>query len=439
MRMKYLLVSLALVAFASQAGAAGDDRLIVVTGYHANVSEPFRAAFAAAHPGVEVTVLWRESQAAIDAINERAEGGVDVYWGASPANYQSLAATGRLAPLGAERGTLPDRIGPLPIVDADRRFTAFELAGYGLIVNRAYLAKLGLAIPTDWQDLDSPAYRGHVLFPVPSRQGTARLLYEILLQAYGWEEGWKMISRIAAQADLLPPDSAFVTDEIAAGRKGIGLAIDFFARGSMAGHPDVGFIYPRTAAYSVAQVGVLADAPHPDAARQFVSFLLSADAQRMLLAEGIERLPINPAVYREPGSTVAYDPYAPNAGMPVAYDSARAVARQGLVSALFDAMVTEPHAALVETWTLLREAERQAGSDTLARADLERARKLIGMPPISEADSDNPEIANQFPLGSSDAWSSQARQRHAEWRQRVTANLTEAATIARRLLTDSRR
>jgi hypothetical protein len=85
---------------------------------------------------------------------------------------------------------------------------------------------------------------------------------------------------------------------------------------------------------------------------------------------------------------------------------------------------------------VLREAERQVGSGARARADLERARKLIGTPPVSEADSDTPAIADLFPLGSTDDWSSQAKQRYAEWQRRVTANLTEAATIARRLLAD---
>jgi ABC-type Fe3+ transport system substrate-binding protein len=415
---------------------AGDNRLVVVTGYHENVSVPFREAFMAANPGVEVTILWHESEAALAAIDERAEGGVDVYWGASPANFHALALAKRLKPLGTERGNLPEHIGDLPLGDPEQHYTAFELAGYGFIVNRTYLEKHKLPAPSDWTDLARDDYAGHLLLPVPSRQGTARLPYEILLQAQGWEKGWRLIMTMAAHADLLPPGTASLSDQVAAGQKGVGLAIDFYARGSVAGHADASFTYPKTAAYSIARVGILADAPHPESARRFVAFLLSTEGQGILLRPGIDRLPVNPLVYRQKQARVNFDPYAVGASTPAPYELELAIRREGVVSALFDAMITEPHAKLVETWRLIQSAEQKAKSDSEALARLAQARDLLVTPPIDETGAGDSEIQALFPLGV-DSWSQAARDRYAVWRKRIDGNLEAAVSTARAVLAKS--
>ncbi|MCC6203188.1 MAG: extracellular solute-binding protein [Gammaproteobacteria bacterium] len=425
-RLRRLLAAVTMVACGGT--LAGEDRLVVVTGYHANVTEPYRQAFVAAHPEVDVTILWRESRAAIDSIESREAGGADVYWGASPANFRRLAAAGRLAPLGAEIGALPERIGDFPLVASDRSSTAFELAGYGFIVNRGLCQDNQLTPPADWADLERAEYAGHLLLPVPSRQGTARLPYEILLQAYGWDEGWRRIARIVGNGQLLPPDVSSLSDAVAKGSKAIGVSIDFYARDTLDGDDNVGFIYPRLAAYSVAEVGVLTDAPNPELAREFVRFVLSEQGQQILTTKGIERLPIHPEVYRK--ARLAYNPYALDQARPVAYSLELAGKREGLLAALFDATLTDQHELLVATLHTLREAERVAGSDSRARADLDRARQLIGAPPLTAAAANDDAMRQRFPLGGAEQWDATARQQYAAWQQQAAAQLREAASIA---------
>lgn len=424
------LAMAAVIATAARGTVGAEDQLVVVTAYHTNVSEPFRAAFVAAHPGIEVKMLWRESRAALDAIENREEGGADVYWGASPGNFRALAGNKLLAELGAERGDLPERIGEFPLIAADRSSTAFELAGYGFIINRKLSNQNRLEQPRDWLDLERPEYAGQLLLPVPSQQGTARLPYEILLQAHGWEEGWRHIARMAANGQLLPPDVSSLSDAVAAGTKPIGISIDFYARGTMEGDDNIAFVYPKTAAYSAAEVGILADAPHPDNAREFVRFLLSVEGQRMLTMKSIERLPIHPEVYRTATTPASYNPYALDRFRPVAYSQDLAGQRGEVLSALFDATITEQHALLVATMQALRDAEQAAGSDQNARLELERARQSIGVPPIEEAAANSPELRRRFPLGGMDKWDTAARQQYAAWRDQAAAQLRQAAAVA---------
>ena len=75
--------------------------------------------------------------------------------------------------LDIDRTGLPGRIGRQNISDPEGFYEATEVAGYGLVVNPAYLQKAGLAEPREWEDLARPEYAGHITMPVPGKIGFA--------------------------------------------------------------------------------------------------------------------------------------------------------------------------------------------------------------------------------------------------------------------------
>jgi len=76
--------------------------------------------------------------------------------------------------------------------------------------------------------------------------------------------------------------------------------IDFFGLSSKASGFPVDFVYPKVTTLVPANVGVINNAPHPQAARAFIDFLLSDEGQTILLDKKIMRLPVNPKACSSP-------------------------------------------------------------------------------------------------------------------------------------------
>src|SRR6185295_6455819 len=74
------------------------------------------------------------------------------------------------------------------------------LSGFGILYNRSLLASHGLPEPRSWADLARPDLRGWVACVDPRGSGSAHVIYEIILQKFGWETGWSYLTRIAANS-----------------------------------------------------------------------------------------------------------------------------------------------------------------------------------------------------------------------------------------------
>lgn len=399
--------------------ASAEERVVVLTSFPEAMTVQFERAFERAHPGMRVELLWRQSADGLAYLRDGGEREVDVYWTPAPGNFMRLRDEGRLAALVIEDDDLPGRIGGVPISDPQGRFVAFELAGFGMAYHHEAVRALGVASPRDWRDLTHPAYAGQIHVPSPGRTGFAAALIEAVLQAEGWERGWATLSAIAGNARWLGNvDEAAGPDPLALGRVAVRLSIDFFARAS---GEAVRFAYPPQTAYSPAHIAVLAHAPHPQAARAFVEFVLSSEGQRLLLHPDVARLPVRPSVYASVTELTAR-PFAEDA---LAYDSALTDARRGLVAALFDAALSTPHAALVEAWQLLHAAER----DGTASAAVREARRLLEAAPLDQAGQADEGVRRLFARGGSAEQEAERAAAVAVWQQAAAGRIAAARNL----------
>jgi ABC-type Fe3+ transport system substrate-binding protein len=364
--------------------------VVVVTSYNDEVFSRFEAAFEKAYPQYKLQLVWRMPHDALPYLSQTKQGGADVYWSASPRNFAALAAAGAWQPLGIDLGGLPKTIGKARLADADGLYTATEMAGYGFIVNPGALARLGLAEPKDWSDLTAPAYAGQIVMPIPSRVGFAPVLVDILLQAYGWEKGWAVWSGIAGNAGtLMDRGSSFVTDEVASGRRAVGLSIDFFAVAAIANGAPLRFAYPAHSGINPAHIAITKNAANPAGARAFAQFVLAANGgQQIITHREIHKLPVRPAVYRQLPAEY-FNPFAAAEKGVFDYDGDLDRDRLGLLSALFEQTLIREHGELVTLWQRLHRAEA-AGKAAGA------ARKLLESPLISAAEAADPALQQPF-------------------------------------------
>jgi ABC-type Fe3+ transport system substrate-binding protein len=326
-------------------------------------------------------------------LSQPQQSGVDVYWSAAQQNFIVLKQQGAWQKLGIDRTGLADRLGAMPLSDPDGYFCVSEMAGYGFAVNPAYLQKHGLPTPKTWQDLADARYQGHLALPIPSKVGFAPMMIDSVLQQYGWEHGWEVLAGIAANARLVESGATFITDIIGSGERGIGPAIDFFTASAIANGAALQFVYPEPVAYSPAHIAITATSQHTDAARRFVTFILSDVGQKMLFHPDIRKLPARAAVYAE--KPVGYfDPYAASAQHPVVYNPNNALPRLALNNALFDRLFTDHLSQLQNLWQRLREQEGK--KDSAKTAQLVKIRQLLTAEPIEAAKAKDPLLQTLF-------------------------------------------
>lgn len=372
--------------------ARGVEQVVVLTGYPQEVFAAFEAAFERANPDVDLDMQWRASGDALRYLGGDGRGKVDVYWAAAYRNFGVLKRDGLLGRI--VRQDSPAAVGPLPLRDADGFFEAVELASYGLVSNSAYLAAHGLPLPREWSDVADERYAGHVILPVPSKVGFAPGLLDAILQGHGWVAGWRMLAAIAANSALPGTDAGTIVDAVRAGRRGVGLTIDFQANQAIAGGASLAFRYPAANGYSVAHVGVLAAAPNGAGGERFARFLVSAEGQALLAGPDLRKLPIRPDAYRD--AAFGIDPFDDPSAPALRFDVDLALRRGPLVSALFDQFVTRRHPVLTGAWGRLRAARRAAAGDVAAIAAVDAAEALLTEMPVSAAQADDPGLSGIF-------------------------------------------
>jgi ABC-type Fe3+ transport system substrate-binding protein len=402
---------------------AASGPLTVLTGFPEPLVTRIEAAFRAAHPDVDLRILWRAGPDALAYLRGPGAAEVDVYWASSVRNFHALAAEDRLARLETDRGDLPGAIGRQQQSDGDGRFTASETAGYVIVANEAYLARHSLPVPTRFTDLENPAYFGHIALPVPSRIGFAPPLYEHWLQVYGWDRGFELLLNAAAGAHLHDRVGASVVEQVGRGEAGVGLTMDFFAQNAAAQGLEVSLLYPADTLFSPAHVGVLAGARQPRNARTFVDYLLSTRGQRLLFDPAVGRLPVRASAYRE-APAGAFNPFSV-AGTAAAHDPGLGLRRQPVVSLLFDASITDRQEQLGELRQAILAAER---GQTVSVSTLATARALACRTPISEREADSAGLTALLSLPSAAA-SAERDGLRREWGRFFATNYAAALAM----------
>jgi ABC-type Fe3+ transport system substrate-binding protein len=328
---------------------------------------------------MDLQILWRPGSDALSYLRGPGVGIVDVHWSSAVRNFHTLAAENLLSATHLDRKCLPGAIGKQLQSDPQGRFEAVETAGYGIVFSDAYLAAQGLPIPTQFHDLAQPCYEGHVALPVPSRIGFAPPIYEHWLQTYGWQHGFELILRTAANARLVGLTGtgrnagSGVVELVGRGEVGVGLSTDFFAQQAAAQGMTVGLVYPDNTLFSPARIGILRSAPNRGAARLFVDFLLSDGGQRVLFEPSVGRLPLRTTAYRN-APTGTFDPFTMS-GVTVPHDITLGLIRQPIVAALYDAAITDKHEQLKAVWRMIRTVEKDGNLDValLAKARAQTA------------------------------------------------------------------
>ncbi len=149
------------------------------------------------------------------------------------------------------------------------------LVTYALLANTQAIPAERL--PRRWADLTDPYYKGKIVIHNPATNGGGNTW---LAGAYDDPTlGRPYLEKIAQQDLLVAQDPATVEATVARGERGIGLPGVGRAVVTQAGAPIKWIIPDEGVVYSVDVDAIPKGAPHPNAARVWVNFILSPQAQ----------------------------------------------------------------------------------------------------------------------------------------------------------------
>jgi len=433
MRIHPLAAALALTL----SGLAQAGTVTIVTSFPKELTDTYRKAFEARHPGIKLEVLNKNTKAGISYLRETPAGQrPDVFWVSDPSAFEVLGRDKLLqkAP-DARNPKVPAKVGNYPINDPDGLYYGQALSGYGIMTNTRYMQANKLPAPKEWSDLTKAVYFGHVAISSPSRSGTTHLTVETILQGEGWDKGWRQLLQIGSNCAAVTDRSFSVPDGVNNGQYGIGMVIDFFGLASRSSGFPVDFVYPSVTAVVPANIGLITGAKNPDEATRFIAYTLSLEGQQLLFDPKVSRMPVLP--YADSGLKVP-------AGYPDIFEIARSAKvqfnaevseeRYALVTGMFDQMITFRLKELQAASRAIYDAERKLAGKPNAQGNdlLKQARDLAYTPLVSEADIKDPKFLALFRANKQDvAVAKQLTGMEEAWNSKAKANYAQAEALAR--------
>jgi|GEM_PF-171730 len=296
--------------------------------------------------------------------------GIDVMFGGGLDNFLELAHDASLEPLELAPEVidrLPQSLAGVPLISPHRDWYAAALNTFGILYNKAAIARLALPTPRRWGDLAQPEYFDLVGAGDPRKSGSMHAMYEIILQGAGWEEGWRLIQAIAANVRNFSASGAQVGKDIATGEVIYGFAIDTYASDIIrrVGSERIGFVVPEDfPTFNGDGIAVLKGAPNRDLAQAFVEFVLSERGQTLFYASkgypggpleyDLGKLPLIASLYGSvpTRSVLSKSPFTWE-GM-LRYDAALAGARWNLFNDIFGVFILDLHERMIQHVTSMR-------------------------------------------------------------------------------------
>lgn len=93
-----------------------------------------------------------------------------------------------------------------------------------IAINKEVLDKKGVAVPTSYEDLLKPEYKGLISMPNPKSSGTGYMFVKSLVNAWGEDKAFEYFDKLAQNVKFTTSGSGPVND-LVQGEAGIGLAI----------------------------------------------------------------------------------------------------------------------------------------------------------------------------------------------------------------------
>jgi len=248
--------------------------------------------------GVRVAVVQKATGEMLAQVkSERANPKGDVWWAGPADSYLQAAEEGLLEPYRS-----PHLSELHPWAQRISEISNYEVSGvYGGILALGYNTELQekkkLPVPRCWKELTDPRLKGEIMLGNPGTSGTAYLMLATLVQVFGEDEAFALMKALAPNVASyarsgIGPMTAVKRGEIYLGSSVLHGVINEI----VAGFPVKPILPCEGVGYEVGSMAIIKGARNPDAARKFVDWALTVDAQKIGLEVKEYAIPTNKSV-----------------------------------------------------------------------------------------------------------------------------------------------
>ena len=254
--------------------------------------------------------------------------GIDLFFGGGTYDQAKFASIGYAVDAGVKNrhpdwftdDVIPMNFAGEQIYDPEGRYYGYCLSSFGIAYNFQRVRELGIEQPQNWIDLTKPAFFGTLAIADPTKSGSITKCYEMILQQamaelgpeQGWLEGFRRVKLLTANARSIADSAGKVVRDVSSGEAAAGVCIDFYGFSEAewsrktTGAPTMTYVMPRGGpAVTADPVQLLRGAPNPDAAKDFIDFLLSKEGAAIWLQK--PGTPGGPVRYAQLRPTVRKD------------------------------------------------------------------------------------------------------------------------------------
>lgn len=274
--------------------------------YCSNLEEQCRALASAFEKksGIAVRMIRKSTNEFLTQIRaEAANPQGDVWWG-GPVDAHWAAANDNL--LEAYRSPAVDALQPWAKAHAEQtgfRTTGVYAGALGIGYNEKILAGKNIAPPRCWSDLTDARFKGEVQMADPQASGTSYLFVAMTLERLGETAGFDFLKTLAANVNQFTKSGTAPVKALALGETGVAIA---FLHGMT---PEIGRGAPiktvipcEGTAMEIIGMSIIKGSRNIPAAKAFVDFALSQEAQSINAQLNIPATPVRADAQQAPGA-----------------------------------------------------------------------------------------------------------------------------------------
>lgn len=279
---------------------AQKSRLTVYTALENDQLDPFKKAFEADNPGIEIAWV-RDSTGVVTAklIAEKDNPRADIIWGLAASSIALFGSMGMLEPYtpkGAKELKAMFKSGKNP-----ETWVGMDAYLSLICFNTAEGKKVGKPMPASWADLAKPDYKGSIVMPNPASSGTGYLTVAAWLQIMGEEAGWKYMDALHRNIAEYVHSGSAPCVQAAKGERLIGIGLDMRGASEKTKGAPLELVVPKEGVgWELEATAIVKGTKNLDAAKKLADWAATKKANQLyaktyavVAYPGIDALPPN--------------------------------------------------------------------------------------------------------------------------------------------------
>ncbi len=238
--------------------------------------------FEAKH-GITVNYVRMSSGEALARIQaEKDNPQFDIWWGGPLDSFVAAKGQGLLEAYNSPnyKNLLDDK----KFKDADNFWVGIYVGSLGFATNTNWLAaNPGAKPPESWDDLLKPEFKGQIMVAHPSTSGTSYTALATVLQMRGDAAGWEYIQQYAGQIAQYTKSGAAPAKFVGQGEAAVGIVFSHDIVNEIDNNKQpLVLTFPKEGTgWEIGGMGIIKGAKHPQAAKQWFDWALTAETQAL--------------------------------------------------------------------------------------------------------------------------------------------------------------